>query len=264
MIDKTHRLVNFSYETLVGEGYPSVKTIWTYWNSENPPEIIEKCIKNWNTVGKCQDIRVLNNKNITEYIPRSELDIIDKKSPNLANKSDFVGLYLLLKYGGTWIDASVFLHKPLFSWLPSDEFFCYRADRFSKDSLCMENFFIHAPKNHPVCRAWYDGLKQESVDINEFLKRIKSKYPNIDDSMGSNAEYLWAYLVGKTLLLENPELKQLVHSKSAEKGPYLESVKMDWDAKKICAKLEKGLCKNCNMTKLYNDTRNECSSKIIN
>jgi len=263
MVNITSSRVNFSYGTLVGEGAPSVKTIWTYWNSENPPEIIKKYIKNWKAVGKCKDIRVLNDKNVTDYIPQSELDIIDKKSPNLANKSDFIGLYLLLKYGGTWIDASVFLHKPLFSWLPIDDFFCYRADRFSGDSLCMENFFIHAPKNNDICRAWYNGLKKESTDIAGFLKRIKSKYPKINDSMGDNTEYLWAYLVGKTLLLENPELKKLVQSISAEKGPYLETVKMGWNAEKICAELENESCENCNMTKLYNGTRKECDSKIV-
>jgi len=253
----------FSYETLALKGIPSIKTIWTYWDPIPPPEIIKKCINNWGTVGKCLDIRVLSNANITDYIPRSELDIIDKKSPNLANKSDFVGLYLLLKYGGTWIDASVFLQTPLFDWLPLDEFFCYHADRFSGDSLCLENFFIHSPKNNPVCRAWYNGLKKESADIKGFLKRINVKYPKLTESMGGNTEYLWAYVVCKVLLLENPELKKLVHSKSAENGPYLETVDMGWDAKKTCAKLELESCKNCKMTKLYNGTRKECNSTIV-
>tara|TARA_R110002074_G_scaffold388264_1_gene570828 strand:+ start:1233 stop:1361 length:129 start_codon:yes stop_codon:yes gene_type:complete len=38
--------------------------------------------------------------------------------------------------------------------------------------------------------------------------------------------------VGKELLLENPELKKIVHFISAEKGPHLDSVKMGWNDEK--------------------------------
>ena len=57
-------------------------------------------------------------------------------------------LYLLYKYGGVWIDGSVFLNKPLLDWLPTDKMFTYRADRFKDLVVCMETFFIYSPKNN--------------------------------------------------------------------------------------------------------------------
>lgn len=242
---------------------PNIKTIWSYWEPSPPPKIIQKCIKNWKEIGKCDDVRLLNDKNINEYIPKSELDMIIKKSPNLANKSDFIGLYLLNKYGGTWIDASVFLHKPLFSWLKPGEFFVYKANRFSGDSFCMENFFIHSPKNHPICLAWYNKLKNVADNIDKFINDTKEKYPNITNRM-KHYRYLWAYIVGKVVLLENPKLLELINSKDAEEGPYLDSVRLNWDYKKICKLFKKkNYCQDCNMTKLWNETRKECDPDIV-
>ncbi len=242
---------------------PTINTIWSYWEPFPPPEIIRKCIKNWDSVGKCKDIRILNDKSLKEYIPQTEIDIITKKSTSAANKSDFIGLYLIATYGGTWMDASIFLHKPLFSWLPIGEFFCYRADRFSKDTICMEMFFIHSPKGHPIAVHWYESLKKEADDIKGFIKRNKQKYPLFADGMGGNTEYLWPYLVGKIMLLENGDFKSLLTTKSAEKGPYIETVKNNWDPIKTCSILEKEQCKDCNMTKLFNGTRKACKAEII-
>ena len=246
------------------EERPSIKTIWTYWEPWPPPEIVQKCYKNWHTLGECQDIRFLNPKNISKYIPKPEFDKISKAASNSAVKSDFIALYLLKTYGGTWVDASIYFHKPLFSWLPLGKFFCYQADRFSQDSFCMESFFIHSPKNHPIIDLWYKKLYQGAKDNTKFIKDVQKKYPKITENMGSNTMYLWVYVAGKVVLFEHPELKKMITSKKAEKGPWLESVKSGWDADKTCRILEKdGHCGNCNMTKLWNGPRKKCDDKIV-
>ena len=256
--------ISEEFEIIHKDTSPTLKTVWTYWQPMPPPEIVQKCYHNWQTVGECDDVRFLNSDNITEYIPQSEYDKITKASPNLAHRSDFIGLYLLKTYGGTWMDASIYLHKPLFSWLPLGDFFCYQADRFSKDSFCMESFFIHTSKNHPIVDLWYKKLFTNKGDDNKFIKDAEKKYPKITRDMGSNTLYLWVYVAGKLVLLENPELKNIITSKKAEAGPWLESIKAGWDADKTCSILEKnGPCQNCNMTKLWNGPRKKCSLDIV-
>ena len=138
------------------------ETVWTYWHSPFQPKVVEKCIENWRYVGKCKDIRVLDELNIYRWIPISEMIRINLITSCRANKSDLIRLYLLKTYGGTWMDASIILTQRLHTWLPSEGVFCYRADRFSNEEVtCLENYFIKAPPNHPFIREWYEMCKSD-------------------------------------------------------------------------------------------------------
>jgi len=247
---------------------PTKHTVWTYWEPSPPPELVQKCYKNWRTKGKIQDMRFLNPDNILEYIPAKEYEKICKNSENPAVKSDFIGFYLLNKYGGTWIDGSIFLNKPLFDWLPVDskKFFCYQADRFSKDVVCMETFFMFSPKDHPLPIKWYKLLHEtvEGVGKDQFVKDVKKEHPDITDRM-ADENYLWVYVAGKKLLHDNPKFKELIQTESAEKGPWYEMERNGWEnVDQICAALAKDEpCETCPLTKLHNGLRETCGLEVI-
>jgi hypothetical protein len=237
-------------------------TCWTYWEP-SPPELVKKCYKNWSTIGELKDVRILNKENISDYIPKSEWKEICDSSENSAVKSDFIAMYLLHNYGGTWLDGSIFMRKPLFSWLPRTEnFFAFRADRFSEHTICPETFFMWSPKGHPFPKMWYDKLHEIANGEGKklFIARAKREYPNISKNM--QEEYLWVYIVGKYLLLENPYLLNEITTLPAEKGPWAESEKYGWDnVKTICKKMKEEGTEP--ITKLHNILRKNCGPNVI-
>ena len=237
-------------------------TVWTYWEPY-PPALVKRCYKNWLQVGRLQDIRFLNSKNITQYIPEREWNKIDKLAENSAVKSDFIAMYLLHNYGGTWIDGSIFMRKPLFDWLPrGSQFFSFHADRFSDHTKCPETFFMWSPKGHILPKIWYKELCEIAGGEGKiaFIKRVKKEYPKISKNM--QEEYLWVYIVGKYILLKYPELAESITTASAEKGPWSESEKYGWEnVKTICKKMKEEGTEP--LTKLHNILRKNCSKDIV-
>ena len=166
------------------------KTVWTYWHAVVPPAIVRRCIKNWRVVGGCEDVRVLNMFNVYKYIPLAQMSKFNALTTNEANKSDLIRFYLLEKYGGTWIDGSVFATTTLDSWLPENKFFCFNARRFSKNGhVCLENFFIRSPKGHPFITKWRRQTEKDFEDPH--FKENSATYRAI---IGKNADYLRPYV----------------------------------------------------------------------
>jgi len=82
------------------------KNIWTYWDSEELPDFVSKCIDKWRRLHPDWSIVVLNPNNLKDYLP--ETDIFKLKfADTIPRQSDFVRLHILSKFGGVWADASV-------------------------------------------------------------------------------------------------------------------------------------------------------------
>ena len=226
------------------------KTVWTYWHSPIPPAIVRRCIKNWRVVGGCDDVRVLNMFNAYKYVPLAQMSKFNALTKNEANKSDLIRFYLLERYGGTWIDGSVFMTTKLDSWLPENKFFCFNARRFSKNGrVCLENFFIRSPKGHPFLTRWRRQTEKDFADPN--FKENSAEYRAI---IGKNADYLRPYV--SSMKLD----KSGIHYEAAEDGPYFDTVKIGW-------KNPKELCQNISystkLVKLFNATRKVCSPRVV-
>jgi hypothetical protein len=73
------------------------------------PRLNRMCIKKWRELNPACEVNVLSNDTIGDYVP--EYFEIDNKAPAnhpYAKKSNLLRLLLLSKYGGTWVDASVY------------------------------------------------------------------------------------------------------------------------------------------------------------
>lgn len=77
----------------------------------------KKCISLWKQLNTEHEVNILNIDTIKDYVP--EFFEIIENSPNRswAAKSDLLRILLLSKYGGVWVDASVYPTRPL------DEFY---------------------------------------------------------------------------------------------------------------------------------------------
>lgn len=270
------RVSNSPPETFV----KNIEPVWTYWetpgasNAGAIPQIVQRCYRNWKTIGRVNDIKFLNPSNITpQFIPIEDMKQIEKASNgNIAVKSDFIGLYILNKFGGTMIDGTVYMHKPLSSWLPdaigNSPFFCFNGTRYANDGdVCPETFFMYAEKNSKVAKQWYDSaLKVGLTGREAFVEQIKKKYPDIDDNFADGGPsgknyYLWMYLVGKYMLLENPELKTMMKTLPSEADPLKAIKDAGWKTNPTCESLKRP--QTTNITKLDNGLWKACSASIV-
>ena len=85
------------------------KIIWSYWDSDEIPEIVKLSIKSWKKTSPQYKINFMNQKNIETLI---SLPAYWKTLPAY-RQSDIIRLRLLEKYGGVWIDASTILLEDL-------------------------------------------------------------------------------------------------------------------------------------------------------
>ena len=95
-----------------------MKKIWIFWYQgwEFAPYVIQKCRDSWIKNNPGWEINLIDIKNLNKYI---DINLTSGKLNSLciAHKSDLVRLELLNKYGGVWVDASLFCLISLDKWL---------------------------------------------------------------------------------------------------------------------------------------------------
>ncbi len=82
----------------------------------------------------------------------------------IASFSDIVRTQLLIKYGGTWTDASFFCTGRKFEYIMHLPFFAFQFPK--NHTLVADNGFMVANKNHPILRLTRDLLFKYWEDYN--------------------------------------------------------------------------------------------------
>lgn len=80
---------------------------------DKKPIIARACIKKWKQMDTEWEIKLLTDDNISEYVPEYN-DILNGMDfpRDYPAKSDLLRLLLLKKYGGVWVDATVYPMVP--------------------------------------------------------------------------------------------------------------------------------------------------------
>lgn len=88
------------------------KTIWMCWfqgeEDNSLSELNRKCINRWRQLNPTWQVNVLSDKTIAEYVPEYFEIIKNSRRRQMQKKSDLLRLLLLSKFGGVWVDASVY------------------------------------------------------------------------------------------------------------------------------------------------------------
>ena len=146
-----------------------IKKIFIYWDKgfELAPPIVTKCVESWVKHNNDWKIILLDDNNLKQYIDINEtfkdhLDVINNLTKT--SYSDVIRLLLLDKYGGAWIDATVFCNRPL-KWLKDTEFFM-----FEKPDKLPSTWFIYTGLNNYIIKEWKSSMinyikKLEYTDI---------------------------------------------------------------------------------------------------
>ena len=249
------------------------KTIWTYWDSEDLPEFVSKCIDKWRRLHPDWSITVLNPKNLKDYLP--ETDIFKLKfADTKPRQSDFVRLYILPKFGGVWADASVI---PTRSWdwvieeqkkKGSDFIGYYRQGATTKSEYpVIESWFFACPKDSVFVSKLRDEMMTMNSLENEADYKENVKARGVDIQNIPQPDYLNIYLSAQAVMqtqMTTDEIRNKIHVYPSEDGPFKHSVTNDWKP----AESVKSLCtlettEMPEMIKIYGNERRAMESDPV-
>ena len=177
-------LIKFDENFDDGVKHESCSKVWFCWfqGLENAPEIVKKCYeslkKNLN-----REIVVLTDENISDYVGFPNY-IMKKYKKGIITKthfSDLLRLELLTKYGGTWIDATVFCNRKEYDipdfYLNSD-LFLFQNLKPGRDghATYISSWFITAKSHNKILEATkallYAYWEKENSTVDYFLLHI--------------------------------------------------------------------------------------------
>lgn len=124
------------------------KIIWQYWHqgTKKAPKIIKKCLLSVKEQMKGYKQIVLDYNSIKDYVelPDRYYRLLEDKKMKIAHFSDVLRVYLLEKYGGTWIDSTIYLTDKIPDEIMNSNFCILQKDILSdlsgNNNSC---FFIH-------------------------------------------------------------------------------------------------------------------------
>lgn len=136
-------------------------TIWTCWWQGNnlAPELIQACWRSWKLhVPKEIKIIVITKDNYEQYIeiPRYILDKVNNRSISLATLSDIIRHSLLYRYGGMWLDATIYMTDDM----PSEVF---------EYDIYTRNIKTHEFGSNACWAGWFLFAKSAGQELFKFV-----------------------------------------------------------------------------------------------
>lgn len=149
--------------------------VWVCWWSgeENAPALVKQCIKSIKkNVGINHTVNLITEKNYADYleIPDYILRKVENGTMCIANFSDYLRVSLLEKYGGLWLDATIFCEKKV-----PEEYFDFPL--FTCKSTPVESRYLSKLRWTSFCLGGY-----KHHVFYRFFKEALEKYWQLEDS----------------------------------------------------------------------------------
>jgi hypothetical protein len=217
------------------EGYSSgiPKKIWTYWNSDDIPDVVVRCIATWKKHNPDFMVTVLTPTNLNKYIEEDIKSIKWNDSP--ARESDIVRLLIIEKYGGYWCDSTIIMTAPLNYHLTSQTFVGYYIGGFTTkpEYPVLESWFFGSEPRNPFVTKWKNaffklGDFKNVSDAVSYMKKEGVNIQNIDIP-----EYLFIHVAAQYVFQKQmtpDEIKKYLFLQKAEDGPYKYLSNNNWSS----------------------------------
>lgn len=191
IIEKYKNEIDANYESLPHERSNKIWILW-FQKMECAPEIVRLCYQSiLDNLGETHEIILLNEENYYEYakLPEHIIARYEKKQISKQLLSDMIRLELLAKYGGTWIDATVFCANKNIPW------YVFDSDLFMYQTLwpatwgiatVSNTWFINSCQNNNIVllakSLMYDYFKKNKYScdywlVYDFLEIAIEQYP---------------------------------------------------------------------------------------
>lgn len=108
-------------QELMAQYTPGVKPekplIWVFWwqGIESAPDIIRRCVQSICANSENYAVEIIDANNYSDFvdIPSHILDKLNSGNISLTHFADYYRMAILAAHGGLWIDASLFVNKPI-------------------------------------------------------------------------------------------------------------------------------------------------------
>lgn len=130
---------------------------------EKAPEIVKRCVESVDKFEPNKKHVVLNLETIKDYvdIPHKYYELLKSGKMGMAHFSDILRTYLLVKYGGCWIDATVLLTDELPDYITNSDLFLFQNyAEDDLDGLNIANYFIHSKPNNKIMSTMKTALEK--------------------------------------------------------------------------------------------------------
>lgn len=130
--------------------------IWVYWKQgeEKMPDIVRACVKSIRE-NSSRTVILLTDNNIENYIkfPKYITDRFADGTMSAAALSDLLRFSLLEHFGGTWVDATVYLTDKLPNYITESGLFAFRETfGLIENPAIMSVWFLHSKKGNQIIR----------------------------------------------------------------------------------------------------------------
>lgn len=162
---------------------PIPRTLWTYWNQPEPDGFVRRCLQSWEQ--HCPDyvIRLVHPGNLAEFVAPGDLpETFAGLHPT--KQADWLRLYLVHRFGGYWLDATVLLTRAP-DWLDAQRlqhragFAGFYLGGFTRDAHfpVVESWAFGAPAGESFMQAWqrefHDALIVQGTET--YLVRLRQQ-----------------------------------------------------------------------------------------
>ena len=147
------------YSKLVDNTIACTDTISNYvfvsWlqGEEQAPALVKKCIATIKHEFKDKQVIIITHENLNQYTNFPEHILTKWKNGIITHThfSDLLRVELLSKYGGVWIDATVFCTGNLDKYINKNtNLFVFRNDHRCEPAICSSSWLIYAKPNNPI------------------------------------------------------------------------------------------------------------------
>ena len=178
--------------------YDEHAPIWVCWwtGVDNAPALVKQCVKSIKKNSNGHPIYIITEKNYMNYldIPSYILDKVNKGIMCLANFSDYLRISLLEKYGGMWLDATVYVSQSL----PEDMF---ERELFTCKSPGAQGFFANGRWTSYCIGGWKK---------NTFFIIVKECFERYWERYDMAIDYLLVDYIFASVYDNNPYCKQVL------------------------------------------------------
>lgn len=154
-------LENIKYEKNLSKDKTN-DNIWILWMQgiDKAPDVVRECISTVKFHMKDKKIHIVTQENLLNYIELPDF-IMNKWKKGIitnAHLSDIIRTELLIKYGGTWIDATTYLTAPIPQYFYNENCFMYRCKYKGDISIRYNSWLIYAEKDNRLLKVTKDLL----------------------------------------------------------------------------------------------------------
>ena len=164
-------------------------TVWSMWlqGVDSAPEIVKKCYESQKRCLPDKKFVILDENNVYDYIELPDFIRKKRQEGKIGNAhfSDLVRNALLIKYGGYWIDSTVFMTDgDIFRDIDRTPLFMisYYYFGFNPEIMELNNWFIHSTTNNNMMCLLQELLfaywKDHDYAENYFLYQIMESIVN--------------------------------------------------------------------------------------